>query len=123
MEKATQLLTNEGDEKIVWITNFNGFSFKDLNPRFGLETTSLFSNHYPERLHAFVLINAPKIFNGLFRLVKPTLSKATASKVTFVELRGKEREKGELQLITLLGNDLGSWLVHRIELDNGTGSR
>mmetsp|Transcript_25162 Transcript_25162/g.51180 ORF Transcript_25162/g.51180 Transcript_25162/m.51180 type:complete len:295 (-) Transcript_25162:120-1004(-) len=69
--------------KWVWIADFNGFGFKNLNPQIALAANNLFSVYYPERLGLFVIVGAPRMFDALWKMVAPVLDPLTAQKIAF----------------------------------------
>jgi hypothetical protein len=40
----------------VWISDFNGFGLRNLNPAIALHANKLFSTYYAERLGCFMLV-------------------------------------------------------------------
>ena len=54
-----------GVEKLLWVVDFHGFSMRDaFQPATTLQTARLL-DHYPERLHRCVMVDAPRLFDGL----------------------------------------------------------
>lgn len=45
----------------------------------------LFAHHYPERMGKFVLVEAPTLFNTLWKLLAPHVDPVTAKKLSFVK--------------------------------------
>ena len=68
-------------EQWVWVSDFYGFGFSDLNPRIADTFLDLSAKHYPERLGAFLVVGAPFIFNGLWSVVQPLVDSATRKKI------------------------------------------
>ena len=68
-------------EQWVWVSDFHGFSFSDLNPRIADTFLDLSAKHYPERLGAFLVVGAPFLFNGLWSVVQPLVDAATRKKI------------------------------------------
>ena len=109
----------EGDGKWIWVLDFQGFGFKNMQIGPARETISIFSNQYPERLHKIIMLNAPWILGGFISLLKPFVDAVTFSKVCFI--RGDSNIMRE-KLIVLLGNEKESfevvdWLVKEVELN------
>jgi hypothetical protein len=69
--------------KWVWISDFNGFGFRNLNPQIAFAANNLFSIYYPERLGLFVILGAPAMFDALYKMVRPVLDPLTAQKIAF----------------------------------------
>ena len=68
-------------EQWVWVSDFHGFGFSDLNPRIADTFLDLSAKHYPERLGAFLVVGAPFLFNGLWSVVQPLVDAATRKKI------------------------------------------
>ena len=47
-------------------------------------TLSILQDHYPERLHRFVLLHAPALFSGFFKMISPFIDPVTKAKILFV---------------------------------------
>ena len=47
-------------------------------------TLSILQDHYPERLHRFVLLHAPALFSGFFKMISPFIDPVTKAKIAFV---------------------------------------
>lgn len=58
-------------------------------------------SHYPQRANKTLIVNAPKWFNVLYKIVSPLLRESTKSKIE-IHARGKRQDKA---LKSLLGND------------------
>lgn len=69
----------------LWIVDFNGFSiWNALHVSTSSATLQTFSNHYPERLGAVILLNPPSVFDILFTALKPFVDERTLSKVHII---------------------------------------
>jgi hypothetical protein len=90
----------------VWVVDFDGFGLRDQNPRPAMMTAQLLQ-HYPEILHVVVLVDAPLVFNGLWKLISPLLDERVKSKVMFV--KGKNAEQF---LQKKLGKEAAQWIAH-----------
>lgn len=84
VERAIDSMENDV-EKLVLIVDFNHFSTK-VQPPLSVckEMINIMSNHYPERLGACYIVDAPFIFNMLWKAIKPFINSATRAKVHFV---------------------------------------
>ncbi len=71
-------------EQWVWVSDFYGFGFSDLNPRIADTFLDLSAKHYPERLGAFLVVGAPFLFNGLWSVVQPLVDSATRKKIHMI---------------------------------------
>lgn len=61
--------------KIVWIIDMHGFGWRDLDTSMATSVVPMFSNHYPERMGQFVILDPPAalkvIWDGLVALLDP----------------------------------------------------
>jgi len=89
----------------VWVIDFDGFNSRDCNPRSAVATANLLQ-HYPEMLNMVVLLDAPLIFNGLWKLLTPLLDERVRSKVMFV--KGKDAAN---LLQERLGHEAAKWIA------------
>lgn len=81
----------EGQEQMIWLIAFKGWSLKKASPiSIARETASIFQNHYPERLNLAILYNPPRIFEAFLTLVKPFLDPNTVKKIKFVYPKNSE---------------------------------
>ena len=63
MMETAVLHLPEGQQKFLWIIDFEGWSVSKSTPiKTVRETTHILQNHYPERLAIGIMMNAPKIF-------------------------------------------------------------
>jgi hypothetical protein len=68
LENAVMSLP-EGQEKMVWLIDFTGWTLAHASPiKTARECMSVVQNHYPERLSAAFLFNAPKVFEATFKV-------------------------------------------------------
>ncbi|KAG0451070.1 hypothetical protein HPP92_026416 [Vanilla planifolia] len=81
----------EGQEQMVWLIDFNGWSLSNAVPiRTARETANILQNHYPERLSTAFLYNPPRIFEAFWKIVKLFLDPVTFQKVKFVYPKSEE---------------------------------
>lgn len=84
MENATLYLPAD-QEQFLWIIDFEGWSLSKASPlKTVRETANILQNHYPERLAAGIMLNAPKIFEYTWKLWKPFVDPTTYQKARFV---------------------------------------
>lgn len=113
-EQAIRMMP-EGIEQWVWVSDFFGFSVGDMNPAMAKQFVNLSAVHYPERLGAYVVVDAPYIFEGLWKLVKPWLDPVTVQKIIFVPYDvGKADSKLVETMHQLFPHDLACWLLHEM---------
>lgn len=86
------------------IIDMQGMNLKYLRQgdivNFMKEFVKTMDNHYPQRAHKTLIINAPKWFNILYKIVSPLLRESTKAKIEIYN-RGKRQDK---ILKALLGN-------------------
>jgi hypothetical protein len=76
---------NQGKDKVeqwVWIIDFHGFRFQDCDLQCAKNVSALVE-HYPERLHKMLFLDAPFIFGSAWRIIKAILDEKTTRKVEF----------------------------------------
>lgn len=74
-----------GVDQWVCITDFETYShLRDSSPRMASTVISTIQDHFPERLGLMILVNPPKIFSFLWKLISPVVDARTKSKVRFV---------------------------------------
>lgn len=67
MENAISNLP-PGQEQMVWLVDFNGFSMSDISVKSTRETANILQEHYPERLSIAILYDPPKIFEPFWKV-------------------------------------------------------
>ncbi|KAJ3672834.1 hypothetical protein LUZ60_006208 [Juncus effusus] len=93
LENATMNLP-EGQEQMVWLIDFSGWSISNSPPiKTSRETVNILQNHYPERLSIAFLYNPPKVFHAFFKVVKYFMDPKTFNKVQFVYSKNEESLK------------------------------
>ena len=87
------------------ILDLQGLNFKYLRQgdivNFMKEFVKTMDHHYPQRANKTLIINAPKWFNLLYKIVSPLLRESTKAKIE-IHTRGKRQDK---VLNALLGNN------------------
>ena len=53
---------NLPSNKFIFIINFEGFSWSDMDPRVGVNVAFTLGNQYPERLAYAIAVDSPMIF-------------------------------------------------------------
>ena len=120
-ETAVDLMEEErpggrGVEQWVWVADFVGFGLKHTSPGTAIAANDLFSLHYPERLKAFIGIQAPGIFSVLWSAIAWTLDPVTAKKISFCQSQRPHRLKEQI-MDKGIGDELAAWLVDEV-MDN-----
>ena len=73
---------SRGIEKLSYIIDMTGFSLsRSGDASVGRRWASILSNHYPERCYLVAVVNAPRIFSMLWRVLSPFIDKVTKEKV------------------------------------------
>ncbi|KAI7729734.1 hypothetical protein M8C21_020939 [Ambrosia artemisiifolia] len=81
----------EGQEEMVWLIDFTGWSFSTSVPvKTARETISVLQNHYPQRLAVAFLYSPPRLFEALWKMIKYCLDPKTFQKIKFVYPKNKE---------------------------------
>ena len=113
---ARTMDAGRGVEKMLWIIDFHGFAMRDaFQPATTLQTARLL-DHYPERLHRIIMVDAPRLFDATFRAVSLILPAETAAKVKFVRRgRGSAGDATRAYLRDALGPGFAAWL--EVEMD------
>ncbi|KAH7277023.1 hypothetical protein KP509_39G030400 [Ceratopteris richardii] len=84
MENALLYLP-ENQDQFVWIIDYDGWSLSKATPlKTSKEVANILQNHYPERLAVAILLNAPKAFEYVWKLIKPFVDPTTYKKARFV---------------------------------------
>lgn len=81
--QAIQLMP-QGVEQWVWIMDFHGFGFADINVRLAKSFLDVSAQHYPERLGLFLLVDAPRLFNALWSAIENWIDPVTKKKIRFL---------------------------------------
>ena len=75
-----------------WVLDMHGFRLVDSDPRLARIFLSLAGERYPERLGEFWVVDAPKIFSGLWSIIEKFIDPKTKEKIRFVSTKNGERE-------------------------------
>jgi ATP phosphoribosyltransferase len=93
LENATSN-SAEGQEQMIWLIDYKGWSMKNSIPLSVVrEIANILQNHYPERLHVAVVYNLPRLFEAIWKMVKPFLDPKTFCKIKFVYAKNTESQK------------------------------
>jgi hypothetical protein len=66
-----------GVESWVWLNDFFGFGLGDMNPALALSFIELTGKHFPERLGALMVLDAPGIMTPCWNMVRAALQTST----------------------------------------------
>jgi hypothetical protein len=82
------------DGKMVVVMDFKGYSMFNAPPmKTSRATLSILQDHYPERLHKFVLLNAPTLFYVFFKAISPFIDPVTRAKINFIKGSAAEQRQ------------------------------
>lgn len=85
LEKATSQMEG-GAGYWVYVMDLSGYTSKNSPPwAVTKQCIHVFSNHFPERLEHFYMVNAPWIFRTLWAMASPFIDKKTKAKISFVK--------------------------------------
>lgn len=97
----------------VIVMDMQGYSSKNSPPiAVSLETMRIFQNHFPERAKRIVVLDAPRAFSVLWRVVRNMIDPVTRAKFLFTS-----RAIGE----EALGEQVGAAVLECINMDLETG--
>lgn len=88
LERASALADAAGAGQYIVISDYTVGSMSMANmPNVSVmrETTNILQGHYPERLAKMVLVGAPMLFHGLFKVIRPVIDVKTRDKLVFVD--------------------------------------
>ncbi|XP_074317139.1 uncharacterized protein LOC141653314 [Silene latifolia] len=75
----------DGQEKFVVIGDLKGFGYSNSDIRGFLGAFSILQDCYPERLGKLFLVNAPKAFMLMWKMIYPFIDNNTKTKIEFVD--------------------------------------
>ncbi|GAB4850180.1 hypothetical protein Ancab_029475 [Ancistrocladus abbreviatus] len=76
-----------GREKFTVIIDLQGWGYSNSDIGGYLASLSILQDYYPERLRKLFMLNAPRIFATVWKIIYPFIDKQTKSKIMFVEKR------------------------------------
>lgn len=95
MEYLWQILEPEPDATMTSVIDLTGLSFSILRKpellKFIQKFCSTMDNHFPQRAHKTLLINAPLWFGTIYKLLTPLLRESTKEKIAILS-RGKKQD-------------------------------
>jgi hypothetical protein len=101
MKRSPQHLRNGGTERVERLNNIIDLKGLSLMPSFATinafqETTRIDQLYYPERMGKMIIIRAPMIFWGFWKIISPLLDSVTKEKIVIL---GNNFEEALLELI------------------------
>ncbi|WAR12894.1 PITC-like protein [Mya arenaria] len=101
LENAARSADN-GSQSNIWVTS--------CNPKLALAVEHVVTNHYPERLGAFIAVNHGALFQTFWAAVKGFICQRTASKLRV----HRHQHKIDEELNEHFPDELKSWLTEEI---------
>eukprot|EP00250_Pteridium_aquilinum_P012918 c21028_g2_i1 orf=125-928(+) len=74
-----------GVETAIVIVDLNHLGYKNVDIKGFVAGFQLLQNYYPERLGALYMVNVPKFFLSMWKMMARFLDKATTEKIVFLE--------------------------------------
>jgi hypothetical protein len=111
-ETAVQIMP-PGVRQWNWVLDMHGFRLVDSDPRLARIFLSLAGERYPERLGQFWVVDAPKLFSGLWSIIEKFIDPKTKEKIRFVSTKNGERDLREA-LATCFREEDVDWFCSEI---------
>jgi len=85
LERACAQTEGGSDGKMIVVMDFRGYSLFTAPPmKTSKATLTILQNHYPERLCRFIVLHAPGIFSGFYKVISPFIDPVTKAKINFI---------------------------------------
>ena len=105
-------------DQYVWVCDFHRFGAGNMAPSVATKCLSLFARSYPERLEMMIFVEAPKIFNGLYTMLRAFVDPVTVQKLRFV--KGPHGKGGgadcEATFREFFSDETTKWLVTEMSM-------
>ncbi|KAI9140808.1 CRAL-TRIO domain-containing protein [Paraphysoderma sedebokerense] len=82
--ETTPLMLQHPVDQGTLVFNMEGIGPKNMDLVFTKNFIQLLDNYYPESLGQGLILNAPWLFNGFWRLIRPLLNPVIQSKIQFI---------------------------------------
>jgi hypothetical protein len=119
LELLEKFLPPYPNDQYIWVCDFHKFGVGNMNPSLAYKCLSLFARSYPERLELMVFVEAPKIFNGLYKTLTAFIDSTTVQKLRFA--KGPEGKGGGVALEGVLRKHLNDettdWLLTEMRMN------
>ena len=105
-------------DQYVWVCDFHKFGAGNMSPSVATKCLSLFARSYPERLEMMVFVEAPKIFNGLYKMLTAFVDPVTVQKLRFIKGPDGKGGGGPLSQTfeELFSDETADWLVTEMRM-------
>jgi len=82
-DRINNYLKKQGEEKVVFVFDFTGFGWDNLDVKTAAEILKQAQDYNPERLKKAILFNAPTLFWTLWKMITPLMDSRTQKKFKF----------------------------------------
>lgn len=86
MELAKNYLIQRPVETVTLLVDLEGFSMANFDFGFVKFLIGCLEAYYPESLGQCIILNAPIIFSGVWKMIKPLLDPVVAAKISFLKI-------------------------------------
>ncbi|OUM59559.1 hypothetical protein PIROE2DRAFT_14861 [Piromyces sp. E2] len=83
--ETVRLILNKENPTACMVFDMNGFSMQNMDYGFIRFLLNCFQNYYPEMLGVALIVGAPWIFYGCWKIIKQLLDPVVANKVQFIK--------------------------------------
>jgi len=83
--ETVRLILNKENPTACMVFDMNGFSMQNMDYGFIRFLLNCFQNYYPEMLGVALIVGAPWIFHGCWKIIKQLLDPVVANKVQFIK--------------------------------------
>jgi len=83
--ETVRLILNKNAPTACMVFDMNGFSMQNMDYGFIRFLLNCFQNYYPEMLGVALIVGAPWIFSGCWKIIKQLLDPVVANKVQFLK--------------------------------------
>ncbi|KAI9140825.1 CRAL-TRIO domain-containing protein [Paraphysoderma sedebokerense] len=83
--ETVRLMIHYPIENVCLVFNMKGFSSSNMDFPMTKFLVTCLQSYYPESLGQCLIVEAPWVFNGIFKLIKPLLDPVVMSKIKFIK--------------------------------------
>jgi len=119
LELLEKFLPKYPYDQYIWVCDFHKFGTSNMNPTMAMNCLSLFARSYPERLEMMIFVEAPKLFNGLYKILASFVDPVTVQKLRFVKGPDGKGGGGSLEetFDDFFGEETSKWLVTEMRMN------
>lgn len=119
LELLERFLPEYPYDQYVWVCDFHKLGAGSMNPNTAMKCLSLFARSYPERLEMMIFVEAPKLFNGLYKMLTAFVDPVTVQKLRFVKGPSGKGGGGSLAetFDELLSEETSKWLTTEMRMN------